>query len=638
MTSKVDLLAQVRRITARLCGLLTCAGCSGPLEHAWRARVCSHALCGTCALERRCVVPGCTVPGDPGDVVVDRDVRSVYEAAAGIVREFQERPANSVFREGPVGVEDDCFDVEERLDMQRVRKGSKRKNGVRGEMVSAKRARSCVLRLRIRPLEMTVGGAKDAKVVAVEKSMDIQPIQSAFQKGSDLLVPVIRSDAEADAQDMAAPQREMRCPLKLRVRPSLPKARVSDNQDSTLSALLETENVHPVQSVAPARQKALSELVMSSTQPGGQLRLSAAPDEEIPWGHLNRQTVSVASEQSGQQRAPESAVPSPKAGCDSGTGRGERKVHIVHSSYQKAPESGNWTSTLRATSTPPAGPTSPSVSPVQDWSQLQSPALAVHSQGTAGGLPPNSPIDFVLQDNDIDHRSFTVCITKVTVESGEYQHACEVAMKIGAEIVSSFTRGSSSVVVTPLKPNTREVMRLSMPVHDAAAGRVPIVEPAWLDECAAAGGWIPTGAYEAVSGHRVDGPPVFDGVLATLDSGFDVDASDEVMTLGVDIRRLLAVGGGSVVARGAAPPKEWASKYRLYVHIMHDYDADEERGVHADAKLVDFAWISDCLLTGQCPPRNADMFESMGALSEPSPTSSPLDALRGVGDDTIAQQ
>lgn len=142
---------------------------------------------------------------------------------------------------------------------------------------------------------------------------------------------------------------------------------------------------------------------------------------------------------------------------------------------------------------------------------------------------------------------------------------------------------------------------------------VPIVGPDYLFESEKAGKALPLAVHAAFMPSSPSGTPaLFRHVRACIEHGMD----DRAMA---QMRILIEAGGGIVVTdleelcqgddlRSETDIEVLRIRIRCDVGNMQaDADSADRTG---GAKTVDLAWLADCVLTGACPPANADVFET----------------------------
>ena len=205
-----------------------------------------------------------------------------------------------------------------------------------------------------------------------------------------------------------------------------------------------------------------------------------------------------------------------------------------------------------------------------------------------------------------------VCVTGVT-DAKSRARLLRALRLLRAQICDAAT--NFDVCVTTVAAPSREWTANTRAIHYALAFDKPIVDVSWVLACRARTKWLPTTPYEAIRAPRES--PVFAHVAVTV--ACNTNAEMTPTSLQSDVEKwLLATGATLLVDDSATPPHGT----RLYVHIVPDLDDEsteqnisermkqvcDERNI--ETMIQDVAWVSDCLVTQNCPP-SVNLLETM---------------------------
>lgn len=243
--------------------------------------------------------------------------------------------------------------------------------------------------------------------------------------------------------------------------------------------------------------------------------------------------------------------------------------------------------------------------------------------------------------NKVDQKTqYAVCLSGMGKDSTEIILAEELLSLRGTELSDGFDSEPGPSCVLTIFDEKRNIERPRMVVLEAMAHRIPIVSLDWLIASYRVGFLVDTEPFEAVSNHRRKGPGVFEKIVATLDHSFDQPAAEHmVRRAGKDIRRLLRAGGAYVVNHEQlATSLHRKDTVTLHIHVVNDFgdEGSNSPGVSAEdmeqlrvaqrkipTKVVNMAWVSDSLCSGQCPPPCVDRSDGESVASIPTALESP---------------
>lgn len=224
-------------------------------------------------------------------------------------------------------------------------------------------------------------------------------------------------------------------------------------------------------------------------------------------------------------------------------------------------------------------------------------------------------------------RQYAVCISGMDKDSAELALAEELLPLRGTEFSEGFDSEPTPSCVLTVFDENMNVLRPRMVILEAMARRIPIVNLDWLITSCRVGFLVDTEPFEAMSNHRREGPGIFERIVATLDNSFDQPAAKHmVRKAGQDIHRLLRAGGANVVDREQLATFLCEGDIVvLHIHVVNDFGADGSTSPETSAKhmeqprvahqkiptkVVNMAWISDSICSGQCPPPRVEQSDS----------------------------
>lgn len=217
-----------------------------------------------------------------------------------------------------------------------------------------------------------------------------------------------------------------------------------------------------------------------------------------------------------------------------------------------------------------------------------------------------------------EYNEMKVCISGIP-KGSQCNLAYALVMRLGGEIVEDFRNGGPQYVVVPIDAQTNDVSGRSMEVQYALASGTPLVGMQWLVQCFKTGMWLGTSPFEAICCKRRGGINLFQGVVATFEEPVGKrHFRKHVRELFQDLERLITAAGGIVATRKSLQSITARARgsLNLHVHIANDVDQSASQRMQKTAvqmqqmkavqmqlptEVVGANWVSDCLISGQCP-------------------------------------
>jgi hypothetical protein len=259
----------------------------------------------------------------------------------------------------------------------------------------------------------------------------------------------------------------------------------------------------------------------------------------------------------------------------------------------------------------------------EDWLNESDSALDDQHGGDEITQPPQpmvTPLQRAAEDDVV-----VVCLSKLP---SDIRKTCElICRQFGMEYVREFALDGPcpTLLVTLLDPSSARENNDSFQVHEISFSilfgmlrKLPIVSPDWLISCDKEGRIVDKGPFLASAAYATHSLPLFNNIVAYFEPNHDP-------RIKADIARLITDGGGTIVDTcHEIPPGELNSKMQIRIapdSAIRPQSGEEDSVVLTPppsddpCKRVDFAWLSDCVQSGVCPPDNQHIFESCFSYS-----------------------
>lgn len=652
---------------------LVCAACELALRDPMRMGVCGHTVCGDCAGSAKGLCPFCNVPVMNRDVVSDRGVRNLVDFAETLLEKVKiDGSAGDLegFTPKSSRTESSYDSMAQAMVVNRFSGGNEKLENVVGTPTKSRHLRGdsgksgdkdvvsmhekCLKDLLQSDTDTTSRGSILSKKLSPVRTSNLVTIPATDQNNNlpngdpsgqqQILTPNKNVAPEDDPKQAPVPESDSESarepPPKLGTKtvyqpnnrqktngfqiPETPQWESSDDEELCLSpvrfTLPSTKGLQncegnkgetPCPGSQSVRQTQLSRKNQQTTKPGGSLERAGLAADFVK--QSNAQSSSTEKEDGARNIPSQSELEPLKE--DQLPNHGSevfavpRPVHPVDDACAKENleefDSPASVSDIGSLHSPP-----PAFESAEEKERHKQQLLKELGEAEEILCTKDRKLARVSYMEDIESdcdSDVPMVVISCSAVGKDVQEKCQVVVRLfGGRVVDRIEEETPYTHLVTEVDCIGEVKQFSLKVFHAMAKRAIILSPKWLDACLEEGMWVDETNYEVNSQHSRE-RGVFASVVASIVGEFVSPPNMNVQ----DVRSLLKAGGAVLVdhekLKGVA-----AEQGKLGITVV-DSELEKQRTdrIQDAEKVVGVPWLTDCILTGHCPPTNAEMFETL---------------------------
>lgn len=553
-----SVMAEITRLVA----YAACQGCGETLRDPYRVACCPHTICAACADFARtdaakCPVRGCGLALRPADIVLDTDTKTIVDSILAL----------------------ESYAVKNRYAELKYfpEKQQTRQQSLDPEATNIERREN-----NARP------------VICIEASQETPEKNDWFQ---DQVVSQVQPSID-------------------HVQPALLDALAKQSQNQRL--------LHAISPKSPVSSPSRNRSSFSPTPE--EVAVPETPSQEYAEELVCRTASPVDATMSVQSLAPSDrqhlfVIPSsePQSPAADACIREERDVGGERPEISSTPQlhranGGDHDNVLASKH---VGDNSSAAAVSSEHSKELRDAAEYAGDATRYLMKPTLPAVSLAASSELEYSEANIVVHLSKLPSVERKRCERICRGFGLEYIKTHDGPQEpTMIVTPLQVNDDgeckgAVQNISFGVLQAILKQIPILSPQWLYSSDNTGTLLPLQPFTSTSHSSSSSRTVFSGVHVALDPEYD----EMIKT---DIARLIVAGGGKM-AESEDSLRNTEESCRLRVVIIPDNIALSP-GDTVAASLqneagqciikVDFSWITDCILSGRCPPSSQHWVDS----------------------------